>query len=567
MSCSNFDDKHHDEPEDQNQQKNKRMMCHLRLLPQELFRFLSDYLVDTGKKKVFKFNDDWRCFMNTNKAYFAELKMQTKYIDLNENSKKFLIDPLFRQRILSLVVDPSLQISCNFGEFGEIGDHLDATALSNINHIQVSDFKARSLSRLTNVESAEIQTPDFLLDINCFAHVKRRLSVKHVYYQTTTYDLSCLSSTLESLILFVPRVANYHLLTNLRSVEFYGCLSIEDVSCFRRAEIVKFLNCRKVINVNSLKNVVELVFRCCDGITDVSELGRVKRLEISDCKNLHDISCLSTVHTLTVANVAKNLLSSLNQNTVLHLLGYQVKLSSIHFLAGNKLLRVLNISKNEDIQDISMLTTVEVLNINRCHLIRSFTGLTALKELKMKGVSMVESGFEVFEQLTRLSIGKVNYWKRTTQALEKALFLSSLTLDGSNLPIEGFTQVQDLTVQNSSMLIEFPATLIHLKSLILQRCMVLVSFPSYLPSLHVLVIEGSDELSQLNIFGNPDSSHLTSVSVSYCRGLKEIRITRRISSLDILACPNLIEISGKDLVRSLKDKHSITPPKCWITDY
>jgi hypothetical protein len=350
-------------------------------------------------------------------------------------------------------------------------------------------------------------------------------------------------------------------------VEFYGCLSIEDVSCFRRAEIVKFLTCRRVINVNSLKNVVELVFHCCDGITDVSELGRVKRLEISDCKNLHDISCLSTVHTLTVANVAKNLLSSLNQNTFLHLLRYQVKLSSIHFLAGNKLLRVLNISKNEDIQDISMLTTVEVLNINRCHLITSFTGLTALKELKMKGVSMVESGFEVFEQLTRISIGKVNYWERTTQALEKALFLSSLTLDGSNLPIEGFTQVQDLTVRNSTMLIEFPATLIHLKSLILQRCMVLVSFPSFLPSLHVLVIEGSDELSQLNIVGNSDSSPLTSVSVSYCRGLKEIQMTRRISSLDILSCPNLIEISGKDLVRSLKDKHSITPPKCWITDY
>jgi hypothetical protein len=53
-----------------------------------------------------------------------------------------------------------------------------------------------------------------------------------------------------------------------------------------------------------------------------------------------------------------------------------------------------------------MLTTVEVLNINRCYFIRNLSGLPALKELKMKGFFMIESGFENLERLTKLVIGK-----------------------------------------------------------------------------------------------------------------------------------------------------------------
>jgi hypothetical protein len=136
--------------------------------------------------------------MNTNKSYFAELTKQTRYISLNNSSNQFLVEPLFRQKILSLVDDPSFQISCNFGLLGEFGEYLDGYQSSNVDQIRIFDCKARTLSSLTSVESVENQTCDSFVDFNSFAHVKGCLSFSHVgcHYEISLYDLSCLSSSL-----------------------------------------------------------------------------------------------------------------------------------------------------------------------------------------------------------------------------------------------------------------------------------------------------------------------------------------------------------------------------------
>jgi hypothetical protein len=100
-----------EEQEEHGRHSGNTKQCHLGLLPEDLFRILSEYLLDNGKKKFFEFND-WRNLMNTSKSYFAKLKRESRYITLKNNSNHFLNDPLFRQRVLSLVEDPNLQISC-----------------------------------------------------------------------------------------------------------------------------------------------------------------------------------------------------------------------------------------------------------------------------------------------------------------------------------------------------------------------------------------------------------------------------------------------------------------------
>jgi hypothetical protein len=372
--------------------------------------------------------------MNTSKTYFAELKRQTRHITLRKNSSQFLVDPFFRQRILSLVIDPSLQISCDFGVLGETGEHYEANRLCNLDRIFIANCKAQSFSLITNVEEVELFTFHNLSDFNGFAQVKRLLFISRCNLmndpeECPVYDLSCLSPTLEFLGLFgVKRISNYQLLTNLLYVEFYACDSIRDVSCFRHAEMVSFRSCPNVINVNSLAGVKELVLKNCHAVTDVSDLGRVKKIEISNCVNLNGLSALSTVHTLRVSLFPDDFLSPLSQNSVLNISHFDWNLSSIEFLTGNKLLRVLDISSNNNIRDISMLNSVVVLNIGDCSLVKSLIGLTALRELEMIGVEEIEMGFEVFQQLTKLTIGKVNNWIQTVQALEKAPFLFTLTL-------------------------------------------------------------------------------------------------------------------------------------------
>jgi hypothetical protein len=416
-----------------------------------------------------------------------------------------------------------------------------------------------------NVESVEYRSNDFLSDFKCFAKVKKELSIRIVYYgkdetMVPTYDLSCLSRTLERLCIYIRRVANYHLFTNLRSVVFCGCDSITDVSCFQNVEIVRFTGCRNVTNVNSLANVKELVLSGCEGVTDVSQLGRVGKLEISCCKNLHDLSGLSTVHTLTVSRFPVNLLSQLNRNTVLNLSGYPADLASVQFLAGNNFLRVLDIGNNNAVQDISVLNTVEILDIRRCFLIKSLTGLTALKELNMIGVEEIESGFEVFQQLRKLTIGNVKNKEQIVHALENASMLSSLTLFDSNLPIDGFVQLEELTLECCKTITEFPSTLIRLKSLKTENCSSLMSFPDFLPSLQLLFIDRCNNLSLLKIFGEPNSPPLKTVMISNCVSLVGIQINKRIVSVIIVECQSLKEISGEEFIGSLKWMNNTTSP-------
>jgi hypothetical protein len=295
-----------------------------------------------------------------------------------------------------------------------------------------------------------------------------------------------------------------------------------------------------------LVGVKELVLTNCLGITDVSELGRVKKLEISNCENLNDLSALSTVHTLRVSWFPENLLSPLNQNTVLDISFFDLDFSSVEFLTGNKLLRELDISSNMSIRDISMLNSVAILNISHCPSIKSLIGLTALKELKMSGVERIETGFEVFQQLTKLTSGKENNWTQTVQALEKAAFLLTLILEGSNLPFESFIQVKHLVLRRCDNVTEFPATLIHLQSLEMNGCKNIVSFPVFPPSLQLLNIEGSNELSSLNLIGEPGSPTLHHVKISNCPGLDNIQISRKITSFEIRGCDNLKVIAGKN---------------------
>jgi hypothetical protein len=220
----NFNHEHnHNDHEDRNakdQQENSKE-CHLWLLPHDLFPLLSEYIVGCGNVNSLKFNDDWQCLMNTSKAYFADLKKQTRYIVLKRNSCHFLDDPLFRERILSLVNDPSLQICCQFQVLGNIGKGFDTTVLCNLNRVRILKSFASSFSLFKNVENLylRVSVEDYLSDFNCFAGVKKEISIIDVKVSWAlildkdldgcpTCDLSCLSPTLESLCLCVRRVAN-----------------------------------------------------------------------------------------------------------------------------------------------------------------------------------------------------------------------------------------------------------------------------------------------------------------------------------------------------------------------
>jgi hypothetical protein len=112
--------------------------------------------------------------------------------------------------------------------------------------------------------------------------------------------------------------------------------------------------------------------------------------------------------------------------------------------------------------------------------------------------------------------------------------------------------VKSLTLWKCDVLIHFPATLIHLKSLKMMYYQSLVWFPVFLPSLQVLDIVGCNKLPVLKIFGERHCPPVNYVMISRCNALKEIQISRRITSLTIRDCQNLKDISGKEFVSIIK---------------
>jgi hypothetical protein len=215
--------------------------------------------------------------------------------------------------------------------------------------------------------------------------VLRLFLVKKVTYRpngiifNTPFDLGPLQN-IEKGVFQVWNCINYHLLSNLKSLEISNNNSITDVSCF--------------------ENIPILCLRSCSGVTDVSPLRKVHKLDLSLCRNIRDVSDLARVHTLD--------LSYCDQVRDLSALEWVYSLRFQQFkgtdLSGLKNVVILNITESMYVSEVRMLQTLQRLNIRRCPLISNLNGLVKLKALTLDRVSNITAGKEIFQQMSKLEI-------------------------------------------------------------------------------------------------------------------------------------------------------------------
>jgi hypothetical protein len=503
-------------------------------LPEDILRLLGVYLVpiEDRVQRKFRFNYDWRNFLNTSQKLFREWKKQNQYLNLNKNySKLFLDSPEFHARVLENIEFPGLQLSFDFKFNLEERQKIEGHSLF-LHHSEIDEIR--------------LETKLFT-QIELFSHVRKlHLNLEHPFF---IYDLSCLQQVEELICVNMNTVKNYNTLTNLKKAEFHHCDSITDVRCFANLSELVLENCYYVHDVSFLRNVPKISFDSCEMIEDFSDLGNATELTIRNCPRIADISFLSSVFCLTLSDCLFPFtdIACLVNVTVLNISSFSgddIDLSSLK----DSSVRELDIS-NTFASDVTMLHNVVKLNISECLEIKDLSGLKSLKELNMATVSSfdIRSGWETFSQLTSLVLGEVkNHIPKIIEQLAKA-------------PLTNL----ELYMTNKSVSSKFCSVCMKLRKLTITECSEIPTIP-FIPTLGELIIYDSYHEQLLTICG-PEAAEISisrppfplyKVTLEGCT-INGLVTSRLISLLKVRCCPKFMEerISDKNLIKQL----SITP--------
>jgi hypothetical protein len=523
-------------------------------LPVHILSWVANYLlpVQEGNKRIFKFSTDWRNFMNTSQEYFGEWKKQCQLVVLQfAYAEKFRESESFRDRVLSVIRTPLEQLELHLISFFHT-KNLDLTSFGQLKKIDVSRCQINNFPTALLEASFDHCT---IASFNNFPPVrsfhldnKCEIFIEDDNKHNDDLDVRCLKISEEASFIGVD-LLSYHTLSHLKSISIAFTDSINDVSCFKSIRQLKFQSCPNITDVNSLQNAFRLELLFCQGITDVSSLGKVYHLSLSGCGNITDISALGNIHTLNLDRCSQiTNVSSLTNVVELHLDGFRGS-----DLSGLKKVETLYLRDAPNVSDISTLRTIKSLYINPSTLITHFCGLNNLSSLNMgpyrnyvRGGQTgfpVAAGCEVFQRLTAFHAYNLIFLERASESF----------VPGDFLQLKHLANLRTLTLQKC-LVSQLPEAFIHLQSLTIQNCQNFSCFPK-LPSLGYLQLNRCPSLTDLSLCGGCGKYPVYNVNVSDCKGLKEIRVSRKVSKMEIYRCESLADLTVFSQINYLKIIH------------
>jgi hypothetical protein len=321
------------------------------------------------------------------------------------------------------------------------------------------------------------------------------------------FDLSIFHG-LEDGAFEVSHCKNYHRLGNLKSLSFYGCESIVDVSCFQKIPKLRLQSCPKLRNVSCLGGVHDLDLCGNEQITDVSALGNVRSLNLLGCINVVDVSALSKVEKLNLRGC-----------------------SCVTDVSGLQAVVDLDISGCLEISNVTMLHNLKSLEMRGCEKINDLTGLINLRNLTIDGkVKLHSNSLQVISQLAQLSTDENPIIMK--DGFEQAIW--------SPEHFEFLQNIRKLNLLRCPSLTEFPS-FSPLQSLSITGCDSFTSLP-VLPSLGYLDIRNCKKLKTIKILGTADLTFpLYRMKVYGCT-VKTISIRRKVFHCTISCCSKLLTV-------------------------
>jgi Leucine-rich repeat (LRR) protein len=524
------------------------MTIYITSIPREVLYLVANYLLvyEEQSKQIFRFNADWRNFMNCSKSHFGDWKKHTQVVVLPMlYADKFQKSSKFRERILQTIANPLLQLELNF-----VSWNLNITPIGVDGEFKSLNFQSSYINRFP-VVSDELFLQECIVESFRSCPTVRKLTIQDV--GSTTLDVSSLTIR-EAAEFSSMNLLNYHTLSHLKNISISCCDSIADVSCFQNVKKLRFHKCPNIIDVSCLSKVYELELSSCLGITDVSSLGGVYNLNLSYSANITDVSALGNVHTLDLRCCGR-----LVDVSALH---HVMELKMEDFDGGD----FSGLEKVERLQliysvasDITMLKNLKELSLYQCRNTTHFHGLTNLRALtigyiddrRKQGLPFtIASGLEIFHELLSLTATSVRFEEQEQEQEGEQANNSAAKLSFRHLQ-----SLQSLSLKYCQFFRIPKTTLTTLRSLQIYGCDYFEELPQDLPFLRELSISYCPKLVVLELSSGMASSTLYpvySVEVSKCFGLRTVLVNRKVSRMIINGCRRLAQLTVNESIGYLE---------------
>jgi hypothetical protein len=374
-------------------------------IPVLLFPIIKEYL----------WHSEYRRLLSLFKSLeFRELKKKTVYYNLKgEYSEEFLSNELFRNELLSRIVDKSNQISLYFDadlkepsiflhargvhtlilEDSVVYSHFgNITELSGIHTLEISEGNSdtESLEGLTDISSIRLNSFHGIADVSPLASL---CSITLVFC-CDLESVDCLGNVHSLCIEHCPRVNisglgknNYKLsLIELPQVNDVGHLSkvhnlvikecpISSVQGLGTVHTLSLVDCGNLAVLDGLgSNNHSVRIQRCQVITDFSPLKNCHKLLIDNCIGFIEGLHVSGVKTLTIRYLWNLVILSGVENV--RVLIIEECKNLVNFGTSNMLNQRIKIIHCKKLTDVSLLASVDEVHFTRCY---GITDLSCLK--------------------------------------------------------------------------------------------------------------------------------------------------------------------------------------------
>eukprot|EP00039_Didymoeca_costata_P030080 m.27817 g.27817 ORF g.27817 m.27817 type:complete len:629 (+) comp7939_c0_seq4:168-2054(+) len=173
---------------------------------------------------------------------------------------------------------------------------------------------------------------------------------------------------------------------------------------------VSITECDDVTDVAPIKNIPKITLNRCNGIQDLSPLGQAQDLTVQRCLRVSDVSVLKDVTSLTLDRCPKVLdINGLGHGNLVKLTLRKCRnIRDLSGLASSSVLRIVKLEQMHNVEDVSMLTTLDELHLVECPTISDVSMLGGIRRLvvarcrKLKSLGDLEGlegvEFESFNQ-------------------------------------------------------------------------------------------------------------------------------------------------------------------------
>ncbi len=458
--------------------------------PSEIFRLF----------EIFLSKSDYHYLLNTSKEYFSCIKKESVYFALSSSrSREYILNPTFRELLLSKIVNGWKQISLNLGD-GRIDlprdlpvhkmkletTFCDWIDICNFSHIECIDggvtCPGTSIPPITMVKELRLGGCPSLTDVKNLSHLSQ-LQIGPT-----------------------PALTDISPLQNIPHLSFDGGDVIEDFSIFNasRQKFLKIYSASLLKDVKSFSGIIYLTLQSCHELEDVSPLKGIYDLNLLSCSKVVDISGLGKHHRLMIKDCSY------------WLTGYDSLLNIPHVR-----LRGCSIS------DVSVLTHATTLSLSQCHEVVDVTPLRGLRSLIIDDSCRKVLNIDSLSNVPDLSLSYRKKIPELGQLANKRLNLQYNTKAAFPYTIEPdyfhfLKNIQELLISQCDNIIQ----------------LIDKGYVEYFQHLELLSISNSMVLKHVNGLGR-----IPNLKISHCYGLIDISALGRNRYVSLEHCQSLVDVS------------------------